>query len=297
MQITFLGTSSMVPTKERNHSSIYLKFKEHGFLFDCGEGTQRQIKIAGIKPSNINYLIISHWHGDHVLGIPGLLQTMAHGGYDKKLKVFGPKGTEEFMKRTTSFFSTESSLEYNVKELDDEETFLDNKEFSIIAYKLKHGIECLGYKFIEKDRRRINKKFLESKGVTDGPHLKKLQEGKNIIWNKEKINAEDATYKVKGKNIGFIFDTRVCQNCNKIAENSDLLISESTFSDEHEEHSRQYRHLTARKAAKIAKESNSKKIILTHFSQRYKNANQILKEAKTEFEDVIIAEDFMKITL
>ncbi len=297
MQIIFLGTSSMVPTKERNHSSIYMSFKGEGFLMDCGEGTQRQIKMAGVRPSNIDNLIISHWHGDHVLGIPGLLQTLGNNGYEKTLKIFGPRGTRKYMEKTFSFFSTECKVDYEVTEVEDGQTFIDKDDYSMKAFRLNHGIECLGYVFEEKDRRRINKKFIETEGIPQGPHLGKLQRGESITWKGKQINVSDATYKIKGKKIGFIFDTKTCENCSKIAEDADLLISEATFTDALKENAEQYKHLTAREAGRIAKENAAKRMILTHFSQRYKNANEALKDAKKEFKEVEAAKDLLKITL
>ncbi|MFP4656309.1 MAG: ribonuclease Z [Candidatus Woesearchaeota archaeon] len=295
MQIVFLGTSSMVPTKERNHSSIYFNFKGEGFLFDCGEGTQRQIKIAGVKPSSIDNLIISHWHGDHVLGIPGLLQTLAHNNYDKTLKIFGPSGTRRFMSKIFSFFSTVCDIKCEVFEVKDGEAFIDEEEYSLTSHKLDHGIECMGYAFKEKDRRRINKEFIKEKRIDEGPHLKRLQKGQDIIWKEEKINHRQATYNVKGKKVGFIFDTKVCKNCYKIADDADVLISEATFTDEHQENAKNYKHMTAKDVGEIAVSSKTKKVILTHFSQRYRQPEEILKEVKSVFKNTEAAYDLMKI--
>ncbi len=297
MQIVFLGTSSMVPTKERNHSSIYLNHKGYGFLLDCGEGTQRQIKYAGIRPSNIDFLLISHWHGDHVLGIPGLMQTLGNIGYEKTLRIFGPKGTERYMEKIFSFFSTECKVKYSVKEIGEDTKIIDNKELQVNAYRLEHGISCFGYVFKEKDKRRINKRFIESKGIDEGPHLGKLQRGESITWKGETIRPSDATYKVKGKKAAFIFDTKITDNCYKIAEDADVLISEATFSSKMKETATQYKHLTSTDVGMIAKESRAKKVILTHFSQRYKKPDELLKETRKEFKDVEAAYDLMKITI
>ena len=296
MELTFLGTSSMVPTKERNHTSIYLNYDGEGILFDCGEGTQRQIKIAGIKPSSIKKLFISHWHGDHVLGIPGLIETLGHNDYTETLEIYGPKGTERSIKSMLNFFSSIAKIKYKVTEMETG-SVMDEKKYIINSYVLNHVVPCIGFSFIEKDRRRINTAFIKKKGIPDGPLLGKLQRGNNIIWNKETIKVEDATKIVKGKKIGFVFDTKLTNNCYKIAENNDLLISESTFTDKHKENAEKYKHLTASQAATIAKESNAKKLYLTHFSQRINDMKEIKKESLSIFKNTHIAEDFMKIKI
>ncbi len=296
MQIIFLGTSSMVPTKDRNHSSIYLEYKGEGLLFDCGEGTQRQIKIAGIKPSKIKKLVISHWHGDHVLGIPGLIQTLSHNEYTDTLEIYGPSGTENNLKKIFDFFSAEYRIKYKVHELKDGDKINFNA-YSLEAYSLIHPVPCLGYRFIEKDRRRIKKEAIEKLKIPDSPLLGKLQRGQSVEWKGKKVSAEETTTIVHGKKIGLIFDTRINNSCYAIAKDADLLISESTYTKELEENAKKFKHLTSTQAGHIAKESNSKKLVLTHFSQRYKDAKGLVAEAKKEFKEVKLAEDFMKITV
>ena len=296
IELTFLGTSSMVPTKERNHSSIYVNFSGEGILFDCGEGTQRQIKISGIKPSSIKKLFISHWHGDHVLGIPGLIETLGHNDYKGTLEICGPKGTSENIKKMLSFFYQVSKVKYKVTELCDGDKF-ETKDYEVTPHSLNHAVPCFGYSFKEKDRRKINSNYLKKQGVNDGPHLRKLQEGKDLDWKGKKIKVDDATSIIHGKKIGFIFDTKLTDNCFKIASNADFLISESTFSNEFEENAKKFKHLTATHAGKIAKESNVKVLYLTHFSQRFKETKEILREAKKEFKNVFVAEDFMKVKI
>ena len=296
IELVFLGTSSMVPTKDRNHSAIYVNFKGEGILFDCGEGTQRQIKIAGIKPSSIKKLFISHWHGDHVLGIPGFIETLGHNDYSETLEIYGPKGTSENIKKMLSFFYQISKIKYKVTELDSEQK-VGTKDYEVTPYSLNHAIPCLGYAFKEKDRRRIKSAYLKKKGVEDGPHLRKLQEGKDLEWKGKIVKVDDATSLVSGKKIGFVFDTKLTDNCFKIANEADVLISESTFSSSFEDNAKKFKHLTSVHAGKIAKESNAKLLYLTHFSQRFKDTKEILKEAKKEFKNTFVAEDFMKIKI
>jgi ribonuclease Z len=293
--ITFLGTSSMVPTKERNHTSIYVHQNGEGVLFDCGEGTQRQIKQAGIRPSKIRKIFISHWHGDHVLGIPGLIQTMGHNDYEGTLEIFGPKGTKLYMSRIFQAFASESKIPFKVTELYDEYV-VEEKTFTVTAYELEHGTPCLGYRFEEKEKRRIDTAKVQKLKIPDGPLLGKLQQGKSIEWKGKKYKAKDLTTAVKGKILGLIFDTRLTNSCYTIARDVDLLVSEATFSNELKDHAQKFFHMTAGQSAEIAKKAGAKKLVLTHFSQRYKDPNVLKKEAKDVFKNVELAKDFMKVS-
>ena len=174
MQLTFLGTSAMVPTKERNHSAVLISYSTEGILIDCGEGTQRQMKIAGIKPSKITKILISHWHGDHVLGIPGLIQTLAKNEYDKVLEIYGPKGTKERMENMFRAFSFEDKIETRIHEIT-KKRFFESKGFFLETLPLEHSITTLGFSFIEKDRRRIKVNIVKKLGIPEGPLLGKLQ--------------------------------------------------------------------------------------------------------------------------
>lgn len=286
----------MVPTKERNHSAIFLSYETEGILIDCGEGTQKQLKIAGIKPNKVNKIIISHWHGDHVLGLPGLMQTLAKTNYDKKLKIYGPKGSKKKIKKMLEVFEFENGLEMEVREIK-KQKFIDTKKYSIKAYTLSHGIESLAFRFQEKDRRRIKTNYITKIGLKPGPLLGKLQDGHTIEWKGQKITPKQATYKVKGKTITFISDTEACKNCIEAAKNADLIISESTYTTKHQDKAKEYKHLTTQEAAQIATQAEAKKLILTHFSPRYKDIKEIEEDAKIYFNNVICAYDFMKVHL
>ncbi len=297
MIITFLGTACMQPTKERSHPAVLLTHKSENVLFDCGEGTQRQLKIAGIKPAKITKLLISHWHGDHILGIPGLMQTMGASEYSKKLEIFGPEGSKKYLENMLKSFSSKDSIDYSIKEIKKPGKIFENKDFIIEATELSHGIPTLGFSFIEKDRRRIRVGYVEKLGIPEGPLLGDLQKGKDIIWKKKKVKVDDATTIVKGKKITYISDSLPCTNALKLAENSDILISEASFTSSLKEKAEQYLHMTAKDAALMANRSNSKKLILTHFSQRYKEIKEIEEDAKDLFDDVTCANDFMKFKL
>jgi len=301
MEIIFLGTSEATPTAEKNQTAILLKYNNENILVDCGEGTQRQFKIAKLNPCKLTRILITHWHGDHVLGLPGLLQTLALNNYSKILHIYGPKGTKYFLTlllKTFAFISREK-LKLEIHEILKKETILETKDFKIEAYPMKHFAPCLAYSFIEKDRYKINIEYLKIHGIKEGPWLKELQKGKDIAVNGKKILASKATTLKKGKKITFIFDTLLNENCVKAAENADLLIAEATFFDkEHADLAKERRHLTAKQAATIAKKAKAKELILTHISQRYSKKEQLLlEEAKKIFKNTKLANDFMKILL
>jgi ribonuclease Z len=293
MEIVFLGTSSMVPTADRNHPAILLNYKAEHILVDCGEGTQRQFRKAKISPAKITKLLITHWHGDHVLGIPGLLQTLIQSNYSKTLEIYGPKGTKSYFSKMMDAFDIRGHMiNYKIKEIKGGKIF-DDKEFYLEAFRLDHG-SCYGYNFIEKDRRKINlKKF----GLKSDPILKKLQEGKDIIWEGKKIKAKDATTLVKGKKVCIVSDTGKCDNITKFGKNSDLMICEATLMHELKDIAKERKHLTSVQAAECAKKAKVKSLILTHFSQRYNDVKYLLKEAKAKFKETKAASDFLKISL
>ena len=297
IEIIFLGTSSMVPTKERNHSGILLNFKGSNILIDCGEGTQRQLKIAKISPNKINKILITHWHGDHVLGLPGLIQTMAAGCYEGILEIYGPKGTKEKIKHMFNAFEfDQNNIKLKITEIR-KGKFFENNEFVLETLELEHGIPCLGYNFIEKDRRKIELSRAKKEGLKEGPLLGKLQDGKSVTINNKKIVPDDVSYVVKGKKISFVLDTLPCKNAYILSKDADLLISEATYKSELEEKGEQYNHMTTKQAASIANKSNVKSLILTHISARYKDAKDVEEDAKDFFDDVKCAYDFMKIKL
>src|SRR3989338_2048628 len=217
MQIVFLGTSSMVPTKERNHSSILISYGSENILVDCGEGTQRQLKIAGIKLTKITRILISHWHGDHVLGLPGLIQSMSSSGFNKTLNIYGPKGTKKLIEKMFEVFGFDRKFEIKVNEIKSGK-FFENDEFIIETGQLEHNIETLGYRLEERGKRKINLGFVKKIGIPEGPLLGKLQDGKSITWKGKKIDVDKATSPVKGKSVAIITDTVPCKGAYKLAK-------------------------------------------------------------------------------
>ncbi|MBS3144942.1 MBL fold metallo-hydrolase, partial [Candidatus Woesearchaeota archaeon] len=231
MEITFLGTGSMLPTKERNGTAVLLTYRDQGILFDCGEGTQRQLRIANIPPTKITKILVSHWHGDHVFGLPGLILTLGSSHYQGTLEMYGPKKSKQRLADLRKPFVAQNTLPLTLKEVD-KGVFYENDFFKLEALPLEHSTTVLGYSFIEQDKFHINLPYIKKVGLLNNPLLSDLQKGKDVVWQGKKIKAKDATTRSPGKKITFITDTKYCANAVKLAKHADVLICESTYMDE-----------------------------------------------------------------
>jgi len=290
IQITFLGTSDAVPSIERNHTSILLRYKDENILVDCGEGTQRQFKRAGLSIMKITRILITHFHGDHIFGLPGLLQSLSGQEHKKILYIYGPKGIKEFMNKVLDTFLFHRDYKIEVKEA--EGKFFENSDFYLTAEKMTHLIPCNAYSFVKKGQIRIDKAKLRKEKIKPGPILGKLKQGKDIVHNGKKYLAKNLTFKEEDKKVSFVLDTSYNKKIIPFVKDSNLLVCESTFSSELEDTAGKYGHLSSRQAAEIAKKSDSEKLILTHISQRYeKEKNRILNESKKVFKNSFLAED------
>ena len=297
INITFLGTASMVPTRKRNVQSIHIEYNGDVTLVDCGEGTQRQMNIAGLNRLKIKRVLISHWHGDHVSGLIGLIQTMGEIDKPFTLEVYGPIGTKEKMQSLLNSCYFDQRINIKVQELAPEklETFFENDNFMLQAIKLKHSVPCLGYNFIEKDKIKIDAKKLKTLGLKEGKWLQKIQKNESAKVKGKTIKPEDISFKIKGKKISIVMDTAFNTNAIILAENADLLISESVYAADMQELATKYKHMTSKDAATIAKKANAKELILTHFSQRYKSIKPVLDGALAVFKNTVAAQDFMQV--
>lgn len=297
-KITFLGTSSMIPSKSRNLQAIFMNYGSEGILVDCAEGTQRQFQVAGISITKITKILITHWHGDHVLGLPGLLQSLGSEKPGCHIEIYGPEGTNDIFCRLRKIFPGSQKKDLDIKIIESKGGIIFSDEDIIIeCMEMKHSVPVLGYSITEKEKRKVNMDYLKKKGIPEGPVVGKLQKGEDIIWNRKKISAKNATKIIKGKKITFILDTALVQNCYDLARNSDILICESTYNSDLSELAVKRMHLTSEQAASIAKKSHSKKLLLTHFSRRYKETENMEKDAKNVFKNTVAAKDMMEIEI
>lgn len=294
MEIIFLGTSGMQPTRDRSLFSVLLRYKNENILIDCGEGTQRQLRIAGIPSTKITKVLITHVHGDHINGLPGFLQNLNANEYSKELEIYGPVGLKKIMHYILSIAGV--GIKLKIIEIR-KGIFFKNEDFILESKRLSHSCLCYGYSFIENDKRRINLNYTKRYGLVKHPLLGELQKGKDIVYEGKKIKVRDATRIIEGKKITLITDTEYCKNAVELAKDSDLLITESTFLNDLKDAALRFKHLTSKDAALIAKKSGAKKLVLTHFSQRYRDLKDMEKEAKRIFKNTIVAKDFMKICI
>jgi ribonuclease Z len=292
IKVIFLGTSAQIPTKERNHTGILLTYKEENILVDCGEGTQRQFRKAELNPCKITKILLTHRHGDHVFGLPGLLSTLNFSEYNKELIIYGPKGIKRFLEEFLGISTMKWNFKIKVEEVTDKK-FFETGDFYLEAESMQHGVPTNAYNFVIKDKLRIDKSKLKKYKIKEGPLLKKLKEGKNITYNSKEYKANELTYLEKGKKISFILDTLQNNKIEPFVKDADLLICESSFSEELNEIAKEHLHLTSEQAGKIAKKAKAKKLILTHISQRYENNQKLLlAEAKKNFKETSIVKDF-----
>jgi ribonuclease Z len=254
------------------------------------------MRIHGISPGKITKVIISHFHADHVLGLGGFLRNLEANEYKGTLEIFGPKGLEKFYNNIVNSAYYGNGLKVKLTEIKNGSIIKSNK-FTLETVELDHSVASFGFIFKENDKRKMNMEYLKKIKLTQHPILGDLQKGKDIVWEGKKVLVKNATKLISGKKIGFIFDTGVCQAAIKVAKDADLVVSESTFSTDQEEEARSYKHLTSEDAAKIAKKAKAKRLILTHFSQRYKDVSQLEKQAKKIFKETIAAQDFLEIDI
>jgi ribonuclease Z len=300
LNVTFLGTSGSVPTPKRALPAIAIRRKDELILFDCGEGLQRQMIQAGIGFHRKMKVFVSHMHGDHVLGLPGLLQTMSLLEREKKLDIYGPVGIKAFveaMKQTVQFVLT---FPVNVYEIEEEGIICREKEYEICAIWVEHVIPSLAYALVENPRAgRFFPEKAKRFGVKEGPLWSKLQQGGSVrLPNGRVVKSEEVTGPLRmGRKIVYTGDTKSTENLVKFAENADLLIYDATFDDELSERAQEDGHSTPSQAAETAKKAKVKWLILTHISARYKNASGLLEQARKTFSKVDVAEDFLKIDL
>ena len=299
MEIIFLGTSSAVHSKDRNHPSIAIRAFGEVFLFDCGEATQKQILQTNVSPMKISKIFLTHYHGDHILGLPGLLQSMSLNGRQKKLTIYGPKGLNKI--KDAIYSLGYCAIEYPVEFIEiDSGIIIDNEEYFIQAQRVRHNVPALAYSIEEKKKPRFLRDKAIELGVPVGPAFGRLHNGEEVEINGRIIKPEQVLGEPrKGIKITYSGDTRPCEEMIMFARDSTILIHESTFLKQDYTNAEEYAHSTSIDAAYVAKDSNSKELILTHISTRYSEdyAEIMLKEAQNIFENTRLANDFMEIEL
>ncbi|KAA9154204.1 ribonuclease Z [Amycolatopsis acidicola] len=296
-ELVVLGTASQVPGRERNHNGYLLLWDGQGFLFDPGEGTQRQMLLAGVSASAIDRICITHFHGDHCLGLPGVIQRMSLDGVLHPVYAHYPGSGQEFFDRlrhASVFHDTTNVVE---EPISDDGTIAEGEFGQLRARRLDHPVDSFGYQLIEPGGRRMLPELLARFGIT-GPEVGQLQRTGSLRFGSRVVSVEQVSVVRKGQRVAFVMDTRLCDGVYDLADRADLLVIESTFLSGEAALAEEYGHLTARQAAQVAAESKASKLVLTHFSQRYDDPTLFYEEAAEVFGgEIVVAADLSRVTV
>jgi len=301
VQVTFLGTSSGVPTRSRNVSSVALRLPQRAevWLFDCGEGTQHQILRSDIKISQLRRIFITHMHGDHIFGLMGLLASCGLAGNPEKIDIYGPKALSEYLQASTRYSHTHFSYPIEVA-YHKPGIIYEDDEYIVKSGRLEHRIPASGYRVEEKDRPgRFDAEKAAAMGIPFGPLYGQLKRGDTItLPDGRKIDGREFTGPVQvGRKIAYCTDTVFCEGAVELAQDVDLLIHEATFAHKDAQMAYDRLHSTSTMAAQVALAAGVKQLMLTHFSPRYAPGNDIvledlLAEARAIFPNTDMAHDF-----
>ncbi|MCK5547811.1 MAG: ribonuclease Z [Thermoplasmata archaeon] len=297
MRIVILGSGGSWPTPLRNVSSIGVKRGPEVILFDCGEGTQRQLMKTKLSFMKLKHIFITHWHADHWLGLIGLMMTMGLEGRTEPLYIHAPEA-ERFVSDILDlgywgprFRVIPKDVPYDGKEVI---TILKAKEYEILSIPVRHSVPAVCYAFKEKDAINVDMKKAETVyGLKQSPVVGKLKKEGKVTYKGKAIKLEDIAIVKKGVKAVYSGDTKPCRNMEIISEGANLLIHEATFEEEKESRM----HAGAKEAGQLAKKANVGELILTHFSRRYVDVSPLVKEAKKHFPKTMAARDYMKVTL
>jgi len=298
MKLVFLGTAGAQPTEKRGLSCICLEREGEILMFDAGEGAQFSYLKSGLGWNKKMKIFVTHLHGDHCVGILGLLQTMTLQHRTESIEIYGPDGIDEFIAANAKILKFGLSFPVMITTVT-EEKIVDEKSYSVFACKAEHSVPTFSYLFQEKEKPgRFHPEKAKQLGIPEGDLWSKLQNGQEIKVGDKTIKPSDVLgEKRSGKKIGISGDTRPTKQLEEFFQNCDYLTFDSTYLDELHEKAVETYHSTAKEAATLAKNANIKNLILTHFSARYKDESVLVKEAKTIHSSVIGAKDLLEIEI
>ncbi len=299
IKLTILGYNAAVPSSRANPTSQVIEVDDNFYLLDCGEATQLQLRKAKIKFTKINTIFISHLHGDHVYGLIGLICTFELLGREKPLTIFGPKGIKEFISLQQNLTSSHRNIELIFHELSStkSEKIFEDKKIEVFTIPLQHRIYTNGYLVKEKTKKRkLNQEEISKYPEINICDYQNIKNGLDFTLSSGNIipNNQLSFPPVKSKSYAFCSDTTYLESIIPIIENVDLLYHEATFKDDKKELAKITGHSTSIQAAEIAKKANVKKLVLGHFSNRYKNPRELVEEAQTIFPNTIFLEQLQE---
>ena len=298
-ELVVLGTASQAPTRSRNHNGYLLRWDGEGFLFDPGEGTQRQMLFAGVTASQVTWICITHFHGDHCLGLPGVLARMALDRVPHVVEACYPAENREVFTRLRHAALFRDVVNLRERPVGGDGTVTAGPSFRLEARRLSHGVPAVGYRLVEPDGRRMLPGRLAAAGI-GGRDVGRLQREGRLMSGDRVVTLEEVSEPRPGQRVAFIMDTRLCDAAFALAEGADMLVCESTFANAEAGLAREYGHLTAGEAGRIAAESGARLLVLTHFSQRYDHdpggAQRLAGQAAAAFGgEVVLAADLERI--
>lgn len=301
-ELVVLGTASQVPTRHRNHNGYLLRWDGEGFLFDPGEGTQRQMTLAGVGAHDVTRICVTHFHGDHCLGLAGVIQRCALEGVPWPVTVHYPASGQPFFERLrhASIFDDRAAIVPAPIETAGCVASSDDggaSEWSLHVAPLQHRVESWGYRVVEPARRHFVPEALARDGIA-GPAVGELEREGSIKIDGRVVRVEDVTLERPGMSFAFVMDTALCERAYDLARDVDLLVCESTFLERDHDRAVAWGHMTARQAAELARDAGAKRLLLTHFSQRYDpDGHEFLDEARAVFDEAIVAHDGLRVPL
>ncbi len=291
-----LGTGSNAPTRKRNHNGYVLRWGNRLVLFDPGEGTQRQFTFAGVAAARLTDICVTHFHGDHCLGLPGIIQRLSGEQVTRDINVYYPADGQEFFDRLRYASSYVATTPITPKPISVDGEVGAIGDSRLIAKKLDHRITAYGYRLEEPDTRGFVGSALEAAGIS-GPNVSVLRQQGSFDNGERIVTLEEVSEHRPGQSFALVMDTRFCDAAIELAQGVDTLVCESTFLESEADLATKYGHMTAAQAAKVAVEAGAKKLVLTHFSARYPNSEVFVDEAKPIFENVVAVNDFDRISL
>ena len=292
-ELVVLGTASQVPTRTRNHTGHLLRWDGAGLLLDPGEGTQRQLTLAGVPASAVSAIAITHAHGDHTLGLPGVLQRMALDGVRGPVPLVFPEAATGAVAHLLGAAAHAAEL-VEPHPVTGDGAALALAGAVLDAAALDHRVPAVGYRLVEPDGRRMLPGALAARGIA-GPDVGRLQREGSLPTADGGVRLEEVSAPRPGQRFAFVMDTRVCDGAARLAEGADLLVCEATFSSADADLAQAYAHLTARQAGEIAAAAGARRLVLAHFSGRYPDAEVLGAEAREVHGDVVVAEDLLRV--
>jgi ribonuclease Z len=296
-ELVVLGTASQVPTRQRNHNGYLLRWDGAGLLFDPGEGTQRQMLVAGVAATDVTHLCLTHFHGDHCLGVPGIVQRMSLDRVAHPVHAYYPASGRHLFARLRHASVYHETAELRENPIEGDGVVVDDSFGALEARRLDHSVETYGYRLVEPDGRTMVPARLAAAGIT-GPRVGELQRAGSLMVGARQVTVEEMSRPRPGQRAAFVMDTCLCDAVYALAERADLLVIEATFLHRDAALAREYRHLTAAQAGRVAAESQVRRLVLTHFSQRYDDADLdvFAAEAAEAFGgDIVIARDLDRV--